>query len=270
MGEGVRGISSHIAADVVKSGAPVVTTDAQVDPRYNKNESVAMHSIRAVMCVPLRSEEQGPANDRRDLRRPPAGLRLFDDRGVGFLSGFASHAAAAIEGARLAQRSAEETKTPRTALALPQRAGDRADRGQRRCAAAARDHRALHRRARIHHDPGAVEPEEAVEMLDDYFGEIAEEVFAAEGTLDKFTGDGLMAFWNAPALQPDHALRAVRAALRMQTRLPAMLARWRREKRSFLRWVEDLPTGSASTPALRSSARSDRRSGRSSPQSATR
>ena len=70
-------------------------------------------------------------------------------------------------------------------------------------------------------------------MLNDYFTEVVDALMAEDATLDKFTGDGVMAFWNAPRGQPDHALRAVRAAVNMQARLPRLRLRWRQEGRSF-------------------------------------
>ncbi len=61
-------------------------------------------------------------------------------------------------------------------------------------------------------------PEEIVEMLNVYFEEMVEVIFKYEGTLDKFMGDGIMAFWGAPAAHSDDAERAVLCA-REQTEL---------------------------------------------------
>jgi adenylate cyclase len=56
-------------------------------------------------------------------------------------------------------------------------------------------------------------PQALRELLNRYFGTVTEIVHRHGGTLDKFIGDAAMAFWNAPTAQPDHAVRAVRAAL---------------------------------------------------------
>ncbi len=66
-------------------------------------------------------------------------------------------------------------------------------------------------------------------LLNDYLGDMSAVILDADGTLDKYEGDAIIAFWNAPVEQADHAARAVRAALDCQRRLndqrPALSAR---------------------------------------------
>ena len=56
-------------------------------------------------------------------------------------------------------------------------------------------------------------PAELVNMLGDYFDEMTRSIAEHGGTVDKFIGDAIMAFWNAPADDADHAVNACNAAL---------------------------------------------------------
>lgn len=60
------------------------------------------------------------------------------------------------------------------------------------------------------------EPQLLIKKLNAFFGAMTEEIFKQKGVLDKYMGDAVMAFWNAPFEQKDHALRSVETALAMQ------------------------------------------------------
>jgi adenylate cyclase len=75
-------------------------------------------------------------------------------------------------------------------------------------------------------------PDDLVDQLGDYFEEMSAVIGAECGTVDKFIGDAIMAFWGAPQEVKDHALFACRAALRCQTRLAALRQEWEREGRA--------------------------------------
>jgi adenylate cyclase len=62
-------------------------------------------------------------------------------------------------------------------------------------------------------------PEELVKLLNEYLSDMTDIILSTGGTLDKYEGDAIIAFWNAPLDQPDHAKRACRAALRCQKKL---------------------------------------------------
>jgi len=72
-------------------------------------------------------------------------------------------------------------------------------------------------------------PEEVVTHLNEYLQEMTDIIFKWDGTLDKFVGDEIMAFWGAPLEQPNHAELAVKCALNMSDRLDELQAKWRAE-----------------------------------------
>jgi len=67
-----------------------------------------------------------------------------------------------------------------------------------------------------------LEPEALTTLLNEYLTAMTDIIQEEGGTVDKYEGDAIIALWNAPLLQPDHAQRCVRAALRCQSRLAEM------------------------------------------------
>lgn len=76
-----------------------------------------------------------------------------------------------------------------------------------------------------------LDAEDLVTLLNEYLTEMTDVVMEEEGTLDKYIGDAIMAFWNAPQEQEDHADRALRCAIRMQRKMKELNARWAKEGR---------------------------------------
>jgi class 3 adenylate cyclase len=71
-----------------------------------------------------------------------------------------------------------------------------------------------------------VEPEEIMEVLREYHRALGQLIFRFEGTLERFTGDGLMVFFNDPLPCPDHPVRAVRMAVAMRQEVATLLEKW--------------------------------------------
>jgi len=77
------------------------------------------------------------------------------------------------------------------------------------------------------------EPEEVLDFLREYHGALGPLVAQFEGTLDQFSGDGIMVFFNDPVPIPDPAERAVAMAAAMREAAAALIAQWRRRGRDL-------------------------------------
>lgn len=71
-------------------------------------------------------------------------------------------------------------------------------------------------------------PEDLVVLLNEYLGAMTDLLFEYGGTLDKFIGDAVMAFWNFPKEQEDHAVKAVLCAIAMQKKIKELQVDWAR------------------------------------------
>ncbi|HSC77801.1 MAG TPA: adenylate/guanylate cyclase domain-containing protein, partial [Candidatus Acidoferrales bacterium] len=86
-------------------------------------------------------------------------------------------------------------------------------------------------------------PLELTSFLNAYTDEMTEIIFRHLGTLDKYQGDAVMAFWGAPYETADHAARACAAAVEMSRRVDELRARWRSEGRPDINVGIGISTG---------------------------
>jgi adenylate cyclase len=103
----------------------------------------------------------------------------------------------------------------------------------------------------------ALTPKELVELLNEFLTEMTDVILGYEGTVDKFEGDAIIAFFGAPNTLEDHAARACRACIDMQKKLVALRAKWKAEGRPELRMRIGLNTGSAVVGNMGSRSRMD-------------
>jgi adenylate cyclase len=85
--------------------------------------------------------------------------------------------------------------------------------------------------------------DELVRLLNEYLGEMTDVIFKNLGTLDKYIGDAIMAFWGSPYPQSDHALRACTCAIEMIQGLEKLNIRWQAEGRKEIAVGIGLNTG---------------------------
>ena len=88
-------------------------------------------------------------------------------------------------------------------------------------------------------------PEELVQLINRYLTEMSQIVLDEDGTIDKYEGDLIMAFFGAPIPSQDHAAQACRAALKMQARMEELRTQWKAEELPELKVRIGLHSGPA-------------------------
>jgi adenylate cyclase len=215
-------VSRTMLQAVMHERVALVTFDAQADQRLSGGESIRLHQIRSAMCAPLWSGERIMGVIQVDS---PIHTGAFGERDLDVLTTLANYVAVAVERIRYALK-AEFERQARSRLERYHSPGvieevlRRGDEGMRRLQSA----EATVLFADLVGFTAFAEnapPERVAESIDAFLDLAVEAIFRAGGTLDKFIGDCVMAFFGAPVAQPDHALRAVRAAVEIQEGLAA-------------------------------------------------
>lgn len=86
-------------------------------------------------------------------------------------------------------------------------------------------------------------PDKLMMHLSEYLEELTNIIIHEQGTIDKYIGDAIMAFWGAPQSDRDHALHACKAALACQKRLDDLNRKWNFEKKPILETRIGIHTG---------------------------
>lgn len=103
----------------------------------------------------------------------------------------------------------------------------------------------------------SISPEALVQLLNDYLSQMCNIISKYDGTVDKFEGDAIIAFWGAPLDQKDHAIRACESAVDMQIKMIEMRRRWAEEGKHQLKMRIGLNSGTMVVGNMGSNERMD-------------
>ncbi|HEX7831107.1 MAG TPA: adenylate/guanylate cyclase domain-containing protein [Thermoanaerobaculia bacterium] len=214
-------ISRTILKMVAEQQIALMTSNALEDARLLGGKSIAIHGIRSAMCVPLWNRQRVIGAVQVDS---PIHIGRFTEEDLDLLTALANFAAVAIERAQLAEKIEHERKIRSKMERYHSPAViDEIVKGV--VAAAETDVRTADVSILFADISGFTtvsetkRPEEVREFLSNFFSAAVDAIFAYGGTLDKFIGDAVMAFFGAPIPQDDHADRAIMAGLMMQERV---------------------------------------------------
>jgi adenylate cyclase len=213
-------LSKSIIAEVEQQKRAVLSSDATMDSRFSGAHSIIMQGIRSTMCVPLLHGDELLGIMHMDSQ---IATNAFTEKDLQIFTGIAAQAAVAIQNARLAKNIETETKTraqfqrllsPNLVEQLVAGKLHLEKGGElREVTILISDIRGFTSMSE------KKEPAEIVHMLNEYFELMVDVLFRAQGTLDKYVGDEIMALFGAPVDMPEAPLHAVRCAVEMQKAL---------------------------------------------------
>ena len=227
-------ISRTILKMVAEQQVALMTSNALEDARLLGGKSIAIHGIRSAMCVPLWNKNRVIGAVQVDSR---IHIGRFTEEDLDLITALANFAAVAIERAQLNEKFEQEQKirsrmeryhSPAVVDEIVKGVIS-ADEAEIRAADVSILFADISGFTTVSETK---KPEEVAEFLSHFFSCAVEAIFAYGGTLDKFIGDAVMAFYGAPIPQEDHADRAVLTGLMMQR----LVGEWNAEREK-----QDLP-----------------------------
>ncbi len=220
-------VPRSIARRAIEGRMPVISENAARDARFGSG-SVQASQVRAALCVPLMADQDralgvlyvdsltapGPFSESEAALCMAFG-------GLAAVSIAKAHFAAAARREELIRVNFERFFAPGVAARIAAARGGVTPGGERRAVTVLySDVRGFTGLAET------LPPETVAALLSEYFAAMVELVFEQGGTLDKFSGDALLAVWGAPLAAPDDADRALATAHAMQAECASLNARW--------------------------------------------
>lgn len=213
-------VSRTITRKVMRDRVAVLSQDARADAQFSGSESIVSQGVRSTICAPLVTES-GVHGALYADRLDPFATFSADD--LQLLSAIAAQAAVAVETIRAHERLArEEVARANYSRFLPEYVVRELLEKPESFALGGTNQNITVLFADIRGFTRMAErerPEKILQILNRFFSVMTDVVFAHGGTLDKYTGDGLMALFGAPTATPEDAANAARAAVEMQRRL---------------------------------------------------
>jgi adenylate cyclase len=222
-------VSSTILNHVITERMGVLTHDASMDFAASKGKSMILNRISSAMVVPLLHE-----NEKEVLGvvwLDSESLAQFQPKDLELITSVAGQAAMFIENTILAKKIEQELLVrDRFQRLVAPNVAEQMISGKLEVKKGGQ----LIQELTIYNSDirgftamsEGTPAETLVEMLNEYFELMVETLFKYEGTLDKFMGDGIMAFWGAPLQHRDDAIRCVQCALDQME----VLGRFNRER----------------------------------------
>jgi adenylate cyclase len=208
-------ISSTILSHVTKERASVLTHDASMDFAASKGKSMILNRISSAMVVPLIHENEKEVLGAVWL--DSESLAQFQPKDLEIITSVAGQASMFLENIILARKVEQEILVrDRFARLVAPNVADLMMSGKLEVKKGGASQELTVFNSDIRGFTSMSEgttAEVIVEMLNEYFELMVETVFKYEGTLDKFMGDGIMAFWGAPLAHADDAVRCVQCAI---------------------------------------------------------
>ncbi len=251
-------ISRTITQKVMRDRVALLSQDAKTDEQFKSAESIVAQGVRSTICAPLITESNVHGVMYADRFDPFA---AFSPDDLELISAVAAQTAMVVETVKTHKRLArEEVARANYGRFMPEYVVKQMLENPDSFKLGGANQTVTILFADIRGFTAFSEkenPEKVVGLLNRFFSAMSEIIFAHGGTLDKYTGDGLMAIFGAPNATPEDAKNALKTAVTMQRRLATLNKELEAENLTRINVGIGLHTGVATIGYIGSEQRSE-------------